>query len=178
MLSIDCPDKSGTVTVTVLDANHCPGSAMFLFVGYFGTILYTGDFRCCCSIKLYSYPPYSFMIPSICSCSPTCISLHSCVMFFHSYPYFSPSFLPSLHLPSLLLLHLPSCSHHIFLHFFSLILILTAFSFTSSLTAPPSPHLPSFLPSLHLHLFLPSLYLLSIPAHTPSSFVPSLTLSP
>ena len=33
------------ITVTAIDANHCPGSAMFLFEGYFGRILYTGDFR-------------------------------------------------------------------------------------------------------------------------------------
>ena len=33
------------ITVTPIDAYHCPGSAMFLFEGYFGTILHTGDFR-------------------------------------------------------------------------------------------------------------------------------------
>jgi len=34
-----------TMTVTLMDARHCPGSVMFLFDGYFGRILYTGDFR-------------------------------------------------------------------------------------------------------------------------------------
>eukprot|EP00198_Chlamydomonas_reinhardtii_P000460 XP_001689795.1 artemis-related DNA-crosslink repair exonuclease [Chlamydomonas reinhardtii] len=34
-----------TFDVTALDANHCPGSAMFLFQGAFGNILHTGDCR-------------------------------------------------------------------------------------------------------------------------------------
>lgn len=33
-----------TMTVTLIDANHCPGSVMFLFQGYFGSILYTGQY--------------------------------------------------------------------------------------------------------------------------------------
>ncbi|XP_025047708.1 5' exonuclease Apollo [Alligator sinensis] len=33
------------MTVTPIDAHHCPGSVMFLFEGDFGVVLYTGDFR-------------------------------------------------------------------------------------------------------------------------------------
>lgn len=38
-------DQIEQMSVTVIDAHHCPGSVMFLFEGYFGKILYTGDFR-------------------------------------------------------------------------------------------------------------------------------------
>lgn len=33
------------MTVTLVDANHCPGSVMFHFEGSFGQMLYTGDFK-------------------------------------------------------------------------------------------------------------------------------------
>lgn len=47
ILHVNCPGSGDLVriTVTVFDANHCPGAAMFLFEGFFGSVLYTGDFR-------------------------------------------------------------------------------------------------------------------------------------
>lgn len=38
-------ESSETMNVMLIDANHCPGATMFVFQGYFGNILYTGDFR-------------------------------------------------------------------------------------------------------------------------------------
>lgn len=34
-----------TCTVTAIDANHCPGAVMLMFVGSFGSVVHTGDFR-------------------------------------------------------------------------------------------------------------------------------------
>lgn len=38
-------DQIEQMSVTVINAHHCPGSVMFFFEGYFGKILYTGDIR-------------------------------------------------------------------------------------------------------------------------------------
>ena len=55
------------ITVTVLDANHCPGSAMFLFQGYFGSVLYTGDFRLAVTVSSYQiFVRLSIIIIIIC----------------------------------------------------------------------------------------------------------------
>lgn len=37
--------KQVTMQLTLLDANHCPGSCMLIMEAYFGIILYSGDFR-------------------------------------------------------------------------------------------------------------------------------------
>ncbi|KAJ3035273.1 hypothetical protein HK097_004248 [Rhizophlyctis rosea] len=48
-LPMDTPEivttEFGEVRVTLLNANHCPGSVMILFQGSNGTVLYTGDLR-------------------------------------------------------------------------------------------------------------------------------------
>ena len=50
-LDVDCPQSivlhKSSVTVTFLDANHCPGSVMIKIVGDFGSRLHSGDFRFC-----------------------------------------------------------------------------------------------------------------------------------
>ena len=42
------PHSPLTFTLTLLPTLHCPGSTLFLFDGYFGRIIYTGDLRLTC----------------------------------------------------------------------------------------------------------------------------------
>ena len=53
-----------TFNVTLIDANHCPGAVMFLFEGYFGHILATGDFRY--SPEMFVDAPFSNKEIEIC----------------------------------------------------------------------------------------------------------------
>ncbi len=49
-----------SATVVFMDANHIIGSSMILFMGYFGTVLYTGDLRyhdCILSKNSYLFNP-------------------------------------------------------------------------------------------------------------------------
>ncbi|CAL1281901.1 unnamed protein product [Larinioides sclopetarius] len=69
-------DQEGqeTVTVTLFDANHCPGSVMFLLSGYFGDILYTGDFRYKPNLlEGFELPPIDVLYLDNTYCSPSCI---------------------------------------------------------------------------------------------------------
>ncbi|KAF8766352.1 5' exonuclease Apollo like protein [Argiope bruennichi] len=62
------------ITVTLFDANHCPGSVMFLLSGYFGDILYTGDFRFRPNLlDGFELPPIDVLYLDNTYCSPSCI---------------------------------------------------------------------------------------------------------
>lgn len=66
-------DGQETVTVTLFDANHCPGSVMFLLSGYFGDILYTGDFRYKSNMfDDFQLPPIDVLYLDNTYCSPRC----------------------------------------------------------------------------------------------------------
>jgi DNA cross-link repair 1B protein len=45
LIYLDSALQKESITVTLFDANHCPGACMFLFSGKIGTVLHTGDFR-------------------------------------------------------------------------------------------------------------------------------------
>ncbi|XP_069142423.1 DNA cross-link repair 1 protein-like [Argopecten irradians] len=65
------------MSVTVIDANHCPGSVMFLFEGYFGRILHTGDFRFCPDMIIESnvslFKNIDVLYLDNTYCSPECV---------------------------------------------------------------------------------------------------------
>ena len=69
------PSEKETMTVSLIDANHCPGAVMFLFQGYFGNVLYTGDFRYTPDMfvetPLSSLPPIDTLYLDNTYCTPT-----------------------------------------------------------------------------------------------------------
>eukprot|EP00117_Sycon_ciliatum_P050209 scpid46843/ scgid35468/ 5&apos; DNA cross-link repair 1B protein; SNM1 homolog B len=79
ILELNTPTLVANFTVTCLDANHCPGSVMFLFEGPFGTILHTGDFRYSPSFHVPLHPVLrgekhvDMLYLDNSYCNPTCI---------------------------------------------------------------------------------------------------------
>lgn len=62
---------SDTISVTLFDANHCPGAVLLLFQGYFGTILHTGDFRFHKDVHAASlFPPIDYLYMDNTFCHP------------------------------------------------------------------------------------------------------------
>lgn len=55
------PEKTIQIKVTLFDANHIVGSAMFLFEGEMGTFFHTGDFR----FDEYMFFEYSKLYPDV-----------------------------------------------------------------------------------------------------------------
>jgi DNA cross-link repair 1B protein len=45
LISLGDSKNDPKIRVTLIDANHVPGAVMFIFQGYFGNVVYTGDFR-------------------------------------------------------------------------------------------------------------------------------------
>ncbi|XP_060080608.1 5' exonuclease Apollo-like [Ylistrum balloti] len=90
---VDCEK----MLVTVFDANHCPGSVMYLFEGYFGRILHTGDFRLCDNMMSQSnralFNDIDLLYLDNTYCSPNCvfpsrdIALNEILSIINSHPH-------------------------------------------------------------------------------------------